>query len=124
MYFILFWFLQLQPEHMEVPVLGVELELQLPAYTTATTTWNPSCICDLHHSSQQSQIFNPLSGARDQTYILMDISWVHYHSGNSRMCILAEDMKNSIVFSFLFYFIFTFLAVSTAYGSFWARDQI
>ena len=28
--------------HMEVPRLGVELELQLPAYTTATVTQDPS----------------------------------------------------------------------------------
>ena len=31
----------------------VELELQLPAYTTATETPDPSCVCDLHHSSRQ-----------------------------------------------------------------------
>ena len=37
--------------HMEVPRLGVELELQLPANTTATATSDPSRICDLHHSS-------------------------------------------------------------------------
>ena len=29
---------------------------------------------DLHHSSQQHQILNPLSEARDQTFILMDAS--------------------------------------------------
>ena len=33
------------------------------AYATATP--DPSCICDLHHSSEQHQIFNPLSEARD-----------------------------------------------------------
>ena len=31
----------------EVPRLGVESELQLPAYTTATATWDPSHICEL-----------------------------------------------------------------------------
>ena len=42
---------------MEIPRLGVKLKLQLPAYTTATATPDPSCICDLHHhSSQQCQI--------------------------------------------------------------------
>jgi len=35
---------------MEVPRLGVELELQLLGYTTARAMRNPSCICDLHHS--------------------------------------------------------------------------
>ena len=24
--------------------------------------WDPSCVCDLHHSSQQRQILNPLKG--------------------------------------------------------------
>ena len=61
---------------MEVPRLGVELELQLPAYTTATATQDPSCICDLYHSSWQRQILNSLSEARDRTHILMDTSQV------------------------------------------------
>ena len=64
--------------HMEVPRLGVKSELQLLAYTTATAMQDLSHICDLHHSSQQHQILNPLSEARDQTHILMDSSWVHY----------------------------------------------
>ena len=49
---------------MEVPRLGVELELQLLVYATATAMWDPS-LCNLHHSSQQCQILNPLSEARD-----------------------------------------------------------
>ena len=52
----------------------VESELQLPAYTTATATRNPSLVCDIHHSSRQLQILNPLSKARDRTCILMDTS--------------------------------------------------
>ena len=59
-------------QHMEVPNLSAELELQLLAYTTAI--WDPSLIRDLHHSSHQRQILNPLSEDRDQTPILMDIS--------------------------------------------------
>ena len=55
---------------------GVELELQMPAYTTATATWDPSSICDLHHSSWQHWIFNPQNKARDRTLILMDASQV------------------------------------------------
>ena len=49
---------------MEVPRLGVKLELQLPAYTIATAMWDPSHICDLHCSLRQCQIFNLLSEAR------------------------------------------------------------
>ena len=46
---------------MEVPRLGVKTELQLLVYATATATWDPSLIWDLHHSSQQRRILNPLS---------------------------------------------------------------
>ena len=63
---------------MEVSKPGGELELYLLAYTTATTLPDLSCICDLHHSSQQHQILNPLREVRDGTHILMDIIWVHY----------------------------------------------
>ena len=45
---------------MEVPRLGIELELQLSAYTTATAMQDLSRIFHLHHSSQQYQILNPL----------------------------------------------------------------
>ena len=61
---------------MEAPRPGVESEWQLPDYTTATATWGPSCVCNLHHSSQQCWIINPLSEARDRTCILIDTSWV------------------------------------------------
>ena len=64
---------------MEVPRLGVELELQLPAYTTAIAKWHSSHVCDLHHSSRQHQILNLLSEARDGTRILMDASWIRFH---------------------------------------------
>ena len=33
----------------------------------------------LHHSSQQGQILNPLSEARDRTHILVHTSRAHYH---------------------------------------------
>ena len=57
-------FLRLHPWHMEVPRLGVELELQL-AYATATATRDLSHVCNLHHSSWQRRILNLLSKARD-----------------------------------------------------------
>ena len=73
---------------MEVPQLGVDLELQVLAYTIATATPDPSCICDLHHSLRQCQILNPLSKARDRTCILMDTSWIlnpqELNNGNSQ----------------------------------------
>ena len=54
----LFCFLGPHPQHMEVPRLGVKSELQLPAYATATATSDPSCICNLRHSSGNTMI-NP-----------------------------------------------------------------
>ena len=65
--------------HTDVPRLEVESELELPAYPTAIAKPDPSFICDLHHSSWQIQILNPLSEARDQTCILMDTSQIHFH---------------------------------------------
>ena len=62
---------------MEVPTLGVESELQLPAYTRATTTPDPSHVCDLQHHSWQHRILNPLSKARDQTAMVVDPGQVH-----------------------------------------------
>ena len=72
-----FFFLGPNLWHMEVPRPGVELELQLPAYTTATATPDQNHVFDLHDSSRQCWIFNPLSEARGQTCVLMDTSWVH-----------------------------------------------
>ena len=69
-------FLGLHSQHVEVPGLGVELELQLPAYTTATATQDLHHICNRHHSSWQD--LNPLSKAKDQIHILMDPCQVRY----------------------------------------------
>ena len=76
--FILFTYLfillfRATPWHMEVPRLGIELELQLLGYAAATATaaWDPSCVCDLQHSSRQRRLPNPLSEARGRTCLLM-----------------------------------------------------
>ena len=52
--------------HLEVPRLGVESELQLPAYTIATAT------------ATAMHILNPLSEARNQARALMDAGWIDY----------------------------------------------
>ena len=78
-----FVFLGLLPRHVEVPKLGVKSELWLLAYTTAIAMRDPSCICNLHHSSWHHQIVNPLSEATDAS----QISFLLIHKGNSRQVI-------------------------------------
>ena len=74
-----FFFLGSHLQHMEVPRLGVQLELHPLAYTTATATPDPSRICNLHHSSWQCWVLNPLSKARERTLNLMVPSWIRFH---------------------------------------------
>ena len=61
------------------PRLWVKSKLHLPAYATVIATWGPSHICNLHHSSWQCWIPDPLSKARDRTHILMDTSQICFH---------------------------------------------
>ena len=84
-FFFFFFFLGLRLQHMEVPSLRVEWELKLLTYTTATATQDPSCVFNLHQSSWQSLILNPLSESGDQTHILMDTSQVSYHGATRRI---------------------------------------
>ena len=85
---LLLLFLRLHLRHMEVPRLGVKLELQLPAYTTATARLELRYICDLHCSSWQCWILNPLNNARDWTPILTDTAL-------SRVLNLLSHNRNS-----------------------------
>ena len=90
-------FLGPHPRHMEVPRLGVEQELQLPAYARATATQGPSRVCDLHHSSRHRRIVNPLSKGRDRTRVLMDTSQIHFHCatmGTPTSFFLFEEMQS------------------------------
>ena len=57
----------------------VWIRAMAPAYATETTTTDPSCVYDVHHSLWQHQILNPLSEARDKTRNLMDSCWVCFH---------------------------------------------
>ena len=72
----LFCFLGPLLRHMEVLRLGVKSKLQLPAYATSTAMQDPSHVWDLHQSSLQCRILNPLGEARDWTSNLMDPSWI------------------------------------------------
>ena len=51
--------------HMDIPRLGVQSELQLLVYTTATAVQDPNGLCDLPRSSQKHQILKQLVGASD-----------------------------------------------------------
>ena len=97
---------------MEVPRLGVQAELQLPVYTTVTAIAMPdaSRVCNLHHSSQQLGILNPLSEAGDQT----STSWflVGFISP-------VSQWKTHVT---LFFFFFFLMAAPTVYVSSQARD--
>ena len=79
---------------MEVPSLGVQLELQPLAYPTATAMPDPNHIGNLYHSSQQHQILNPLSEARDGTAP----SWipVRFVSAEPRRKFLWLRFENSV----------------------------
>ena len=59
-FFLVFFFRATPVAYMEIPRLGVK----------------PCHVCDLHHSSWQHWILNPLSRARDRTHILKDTIWV------------------------------------------------
>ena len=54
------------------------------AHATATAMPDPSCICNLQHTSLQHRILNPLSKARDRTHNIMVPSWI---------CFLCATMR-------------------------------
>ena len=65
---------------MEVSRLGAESELQLPGTATAREMPDPpSRVCELHRSSWQHPILDPLREAWNQTGILKDTSRGHKH---------------------------------------------
>ena len=88
-FFFFFFFLGLHLQHMEVPKQGVKLELQLPAYTTATAltaTQGPRSICDLSCSLQQCRIPHPLIRLGIETastWTLCQVLNPWSHKGNS-----------------------------------------
>ena len=69
-----FFFLGPHLQHMEVSRLGVESELQPPAYARATAMWDLSHICDLHHSSRQCRI--PDLPVLQRVYFLRNCKYV------------------------------------------------
>ena len=79
---------------MEFSRLGVESELQPQANTTATAMQDPSWVCNLHHSSQQGQILNPLS-----EHLLMDTSQICFCCaavGTPRPILLLQKLRDTV----------------------------
>ena len=74
----LFCFLETHRQHMEVLRLGVRLELQLLLCHSYLNTGSEPHL-QPHHSSQQCWIPDPLSEARDWTWILKDTNRIHFH---------------------------------------------
>ena len=83
---------------MKFPRLGVESELQLPTYTTAIAMPDLSFIWDLHHSSQQCRILNPLCKARDQTCVLMLTSQIPFCWATMGTPCRQPDKKKKVPF--------------------------
>ena len=87
-FFAVLCFLEPHPRHVEVPRLGVELELQLLAYTTATACGIRATPVTYTTAHGKGRILQRLSEARNQTRIPTDTSWVRArhrlgHNGNS-----------------------------------------
>ena len=97
-FFFFFFLLGLHLRHMEVPRVGIESELQPPAYTTATAMPDLSHVFNLHHSSQQCWILNwarpgmePKSSQR-LCRVLNPLS----HHGNSPACMSLFVLLNPL----------------------------
>ena len=114
---LFFVFLGPHPQHMEVPRLGVESELQLPAYAIGTAMQDQSHVYDLHHSSRQRRIPNPLSKARDRTHNLMVPRQIHF------CCAMTGTPPVTILFflSFVVVVVAISWAAPAAYGGSQAR---
>uniref|UniRef100_A0A8D0MNK2 IL-3 receptor alpha chain N-terminal domain-containing protein n=1 Tax=Sus scrofa TaxID=9823 RepID=A0A8D0MNK2_PIG len=85
------------PQPMDVPRLGVESGLQLPAHPTATATRDLSVLCNLHRSSRQRQTRTPRMEARDQILTAPNItnSWC-----NQSYAIMRWSVQSNFNFHF------------------------
>ena len=82
---------------MEVPRLGVKLDLKRLVYTMATATPDPSCVY-IHRSLCQLQMLNPQREVRHHTCILMDTS-VPIPLSHSRNSYLGDLWSHKHMFS-------------------------
>ena len=92
-----FFFLRAAPAAYGGSQARGRLELQPRAYTTATAMWDPSHIFDLHHSSGQHRILNPLSKARDQPHGSWSDSFLLHHNRNSMKHHFSRYVQTTII---------------------------
>lgn len=78
-YLFIFCFWGPHPWHMEVPRLGVESELQLPAHTTATAVQDLICVFDLTPQLTATPDLWPTEGGQGLNPQPHDSSWIHFH---------------------------------------------
>ena len=101
-----FVFLGLHQQHMEVPQARGPIGAVVATLATATEMPDPSLVWDLHHSSWQHRILNPLSESRDQTCDLMDTSQIHFFwvtTGTPYLLLSYSSEKTDIISFFLFF---------------------
>ena len=109
--FIYLIFLGPHPWHMSSQARG-QIGAVASGLARATAMPDLSCICELHHSSQQHQILNPLSRARDRTHILMDASQVHYHWATMGTAHLLKSLSQLLYCSVLGFLVDLFLLIT------------
>ena len=70
------------------------------ATAAATAPPDSSPICNLHHSSWQDRILNPLSEAMDRTRNLMVPSWIRFRCARMGTPILKVSLSSLLVLGF------------------------
>ena len=108
-FFFFFLFLLFRPTPMAygssqtrgwIGVVATSLHHVHHSHINSGSEW----VCDLHYSSRQCQIPDPLSEARDRTHILMDTSRICFHCATmGTLCFLFIFFKWSFLSSPLSY---------------------
>ena len=96
-FFGLFVFSRALPRHMEVPRPGVQVEAVADSLHHSHSNTDASRIWDLHPSSWQSRLLNPLREARDRAHNLMVPSRIRFYSATMRTPSLLQFLKKNIL---------------------------
>ena len=117
---LIFYFLFLGPHswHVGVPRIRVESQLQPLAYTTATRTWDFSCICNLHYSSRLTAVPDPRPTEQSE-------GLNPYPHGYSDPFLLSHNRNSLEVLFVCFFFVFCLCsAAPMGFGGSQARELI